>query len=141
MTTDTTENDFISQGFELAMQKLIFSTHLNAANCLYGGQLLSWIDEASAMFAMQHMGTRRLVTKKISEVEFIAPGLVGDLIQFWCRPKKEGNSSLVLEMVVQTMNVDTRRQRRICACEIVFVAVDELGRPTPWGDPQNRQFP
>ena len=136
MTTDTLPAEFQRQGYVLAMQKLIFSTHLNAADCLYGGQLLSWIDEASAMFAMQHMGTRRILTKKMSEVEFIAPGLVGDMIQFWCKPIKEGTSSLILEMIVQTMNVDTRRQRRICACEIVYVAVDELGKPTPWK--QNR---
>lgn len=131
-TTVYLPKELESQGYVLAMQKLIFSTHLNAASCLYGGQLLSWIDEASAMFAMQHMGTRRILTKKISEVEFIAPGLVGDMIQFWCKPIKNGNTSLVLELFVQTMNVDTRRQRRILSCEIVYVAVDELGKPTPW---------
>ncbi|MCO4784131.1 MAG: hypothetical protein KC646_17535 [Candidatus Cloacimonetes bacterium] len=116
----------------LALQKLIFGAHLNAANCLFGGHLLSWIDEASAMYAMDKMQTRRILTKKISEVIFINPALMGDMIQFWCRVSKEGNTSLTMELCVRTKNVDTRQQRDICSCEIVYVAVDDLGKPYPW---------
>jgi acyl-CoA hydrolase len=116
----------------LALQKLIFGAHLNAASCLFGGHLLSWIDEASAMFAMDKMQTRKILTKKISEVIFINPALLGDMIQFWCRVSKEGKSSLTIELTVKTKNVDTRQQRDICSCEIVYVAVDDLGKPYPW---------
>ncbi|PCJ17102.1 MAG: acyl-CoA thioesterase [Candidatus Cloacimonadota bacterium] len=122
----------IQETHTLALQKLIFGAHLNAANCLFGGHLLSWIDEASAMYAMDIMQTRRILTKKISEVIFINPALLGDMIQFWCKVSKEGNSSLTMELSVITKNVDTRQQREICSCEIVYVAVDELGKPYPW---------
>lgn len=131
-----TESQIDLTGYTLVMQKLIFGTHLNSANCLFGGELLAWIDEASAIFAMQHMQTRRILTKKISEVIFNAPGLLGDMIQFWCRPIRDGNTSLTLEVVVQTKNVDTRIQRMICRCEIVYVAVNELNQPTPWNHRQ-----
>ena len=121
-------------GWSLAFQTLIFAKHLNYASTLFGGQLLSWIDEASAMYAMEHMHTRRILTKKISEVVFINPALKGDFIQFWCRPTRDGKTSMTMELLVQTRNVDNHRQREICRCEIVYVAVDELGRPTVWGD-------
>lgn len=122
----------LEETHSLALQKLIFGAHLNAANCLFGGHLLSWIDEASAMYAMDKMQTRRILTKKISEVIFINPALLGDMIQFWCRVKKEGKTSLTMELCVRTKNVDTRQQRDICSCEIVYVAVDDLGKPYPW---------
>ncbi|MCJ8343973.1 acyl-CoA thioesterase [bacterium] len=122
----------IEETHTLALQKMIFGAHLNAANCLFGGNLLSWIDEASAMFAMDIMQTRKILTKKISEVIFINPALLGDMIQFWCNVTREGNSSLTMELVVRTKNVDTRQQRDILTCEIVYVAVDDLGKPFPW---------
>tara|TARA_Y100000589_G_scaffold150167_1_gene143298 strand:- start:214 stop:645 length:432 start_codon:yes stop_codon:yes gene_type:complete len=133
----TSSAQLSSDGWSLAFQTLIFKKHLNYADTLFGGQLLSWIDEASAMYAMEHMRTRRILTKKISEVVFINPALQGDFIQFWCRPTRDGNTSMTMELLVQTRNVDNHRQREICRCEIVYVAVDELGRPTVWGDATN----
>ena len=130
----TPSTQLSNEGWSLAFQTLIFSKHLNYADTLFGGQLLSWIDEASAMYAMEHMRTRRILTKKISEVVFINPALQGDFIQFWCRPTRDGNTSMTMELLVQTRNVDNHRQREICRCEIVYVAVDELGRPTVWSD-------
>ncbi len=118
--------------FTCVVQKLIFSKHLNAAQSLFGGQLLSWIDEASALFAIEAMGTRRVLTKKLSEVVFENPGILGDIIQFWCRTTKAGRTSMTMEMVVRTQNVDTMDQRDICRCELVYVAVDSIGKPTPW---------
>ena len=130
----TSSAQLSSDGWSLAFQTLIFTKHLNYADTLFGGQLLSWIDEASAMYAMEYMRTRRILTKKISEVVFINPALQGDFIQFWCRPTRDGNTSMTMELLVQTRNVDNHRQREICRCEIVYVAVDELGRPTVWSD-------
>ena len=120
------------QGYQCALQKLIFGKHLNAAQTLFGGQLLSWIDEASAMFAIEYMGTRKVLTKKISEVIFVNPGLSGDKIQFWCKAVRDGNTSMTMELIAKTMNVESRKQREICTCQIVYVAVDELGKPIPW---------
>jgi acyl-CoA hydrolase len=122
----------INQGYQRTLQKLIFGKHLNAAQTLFGGQLLSWIDEASAMFAIEYMGTRRVLTKKISEVIFVNPGLSGDLIQFWCKAVRDGKTSMTLELIIETMNVESKQQREICTCQIVYVAVDELGKPTRW---------
>lgn len=126
------EQNLEEEGWTKVFQTLIFTKHLNYANSLFGGQLLAWIDEASAIYAMEYMRTKRILTKKISEVEFINPALQGDFIQFWCKAIRDGNTSMTMELVVWTHNVDTGRQREICSCEIVYVAVDELGRPAPW---------
>jgi acyl-CoA thioesterase YciA len=125
-------NSLNDRKFTCVVQKLIFSKHLNASQTLFGGQLLSWIDEASALFAIEAMRTRRVLTKKLSEVIFENPGILGDIIQFWCRVTKEGRTSMTMELVVRTQNVDTLDQRDICRCELVYVAVDSIGKPTPW---------
>ena len=64
---------------------------LNAAGRLFGGRLMAWIDEATAMAAMRIMGTKRVVTKKFGEIVFEAPGMLGDFVEIWCRPEKRGD--------------------------------------------------
>jgi acyl-CoA thioesterase YciA len=66
------------------------------------------------------------------EVKFIAPVLVGDLVSFYTETVKVGNTSLTVRVTV-----DARRGRvphetvRVTQAEVVYVAVDESGRPIP----------
>ena len=120
------------EGFVLSAQRLVMYSDLNAAGRLFGGRLMAWIDEATAMAAMRLMGTKRIVTKKFGEVVFEAPGLLGDLIEIWCRPEREGTTSLTLDCRVLVRTIDPDAARRICRSTVVYVALDAEGRPTPW---------
>src|SRR3989442_1451242 len=53
------ERDFI-----FASRRLVMYPDLNAAGRLFGGQLMGWLDEATAQVAARIMGTKNLVTKK-----------------------------------------------------------------------------
>lgn len=130
-----------ADGFEFVSRKLVMYPDLNAHGRLFGGQLMSWIDEALAQAAMRVMGTSNIVTKKFGEFVFTSPGMLGDSIEFWTRVEKEGRSSLVLECralarrAAQNLSNDLHE---ICRSDVVYVALDENGRPTPWG---NRKSP
>ncbi|HVR76267.1 MAG TPA: hotdog domain-containing protein, partial [Planctomycetota bacterium] len=87
-------------GYDLSVQRLVMYSDLNAAGRLFGGRLMGWIDEATAMTAMRITRTKRVVTKKFGEVVFEAPGLLGDLVEIWCRPEREGTTSLTLDAKV-----------------------------------------
>ena len=119
-------------GYILSAQRLVVYSDLNAAGRLFGGRLMAWIDEATAMAAMRIMGTKRVVTKKFGEVVFEAPGLLGDFVEIWCKPEKEGTTSLTLHCRVIVRKIEPPESRQISSSTVVYVAIDEAGRPRPW---------
>jgi acyl-CoA hydrolase len=113
-------------------RKLVMHEDLNAAGRLFGGRLMEWVDENAALFCMPQMGTRKIATKKISEVIFNQPADLGDVLEFLCRVKHAGVSSLTVEVLVVTKEIAPHDKKKlIVACDLVFVALDGQGKPTP----------
>lgn len=121
---------------------------LNHAKTLFGGRLLQWADEAAVMYAMCQIGSKSIVTLKMSEVLFKNPAKSGDVLEFWTRKQKIGNSSLVVDCVVVRKIVQSPQENPtppkpqedgqfknpqdiILSCDFSFVHVDESGRPKP----------
>jgi len=103
---------------------------LNAHGTLFGGSLLRWIDEEAAIYAIVQLGNNRAVTKFISEIDFVSSAKQGDLIEMGLRAIDFGRTSLTMRAEVR--NMLTRRS--ILTIErIVFVNLDEQGRPAPHG--------
>jgi acyl-CoA hydrolase len=72
---------------------LVFPQDVNNVNTLFGGRLLSAMDESSAILASKviyGIGCSGAVTKKVSEIIFHTPSYVGDLININCEVKKFG---------------------------------------------------
>ncbi|MGZ3693834.1 MAG: acyl-CoA thioesterase [Bdellovibrionota bacterium] len=115
---------------------------LNAASTIFGGKLVAWIDEGTAIFSSCQMNARRIVTAKISELTFNQPARLGDILEIWCKVINEGTTSLTVSTVVgrrsfaDDPNVTKKSllgpETEICRCELVFVSVDEKGKPRPW---------
>lgn len=107
-------------------RRLVQPHHLNASNTLFGGTCLQWIDEEAAIFAGVEMRHKRVVTKSISAINFIAPAFQGDIVEIGVALKKVGKTSITLEVQVR----DLTTQRVIVNIdEMIFVAVNENGRP------------
>jgi acyl-CoA hydrolase len=112
--------------------KMVMHEDLNPAGRLFGGRLMEWIDENAALYCMKKMQSRRLVTKKISEVIFSLPADLGDVLDFQFRIMKSGNTSLTVGCRVLATPVEPQDlSKTIVECDIVFVALDENGKPTP----------
>ena len=122
---------------------------LNSAGTIFGGRLVAWIDEGTAIYASCQMNARRIVTKKISEVIFNQPARLGDVLEIWCKVEHPGRTSLTISTIVTRREFadDPRGERKsilnhyalkpeseICRCELVFVSVDDKGKPRPWND-------
>ena len=120
------------EGYILSAQRLVMYSDLNAAGRLFGGRVMAWMDEACAMTAMRIMMTKRIVTKKFGEVIFESPGLHGDYVEIWSRPERHGVTSLTLSCRVLARSVTSEYASPICRSTVVYVALDEQGRPTPW---------
>ena len=111
-------------------RKLVKYEDLNARGTLFGGQLLKWIDEEAAIFCICQLGSRSIVTKAMSEVNFVASAKLGDIIEIGCELVNFGKTSITIACEVR--NKDTK-QSIIRIDKIVFVLVDENGKPTPHG--------
>ncbi len=129
-------------GYVLATREYVMAPHLNASNKLFGGQLMSWLDVGASMVARQHMQKNNVVTKKFSEMIFDEPGHLGDIVEIWCKVGREGLTSLTLDCIAvvrplrAAFSATAHRYQSsltmIGHCEVVFVSLNEEGRPTPW---------
>ncbi|HUH36367.1 MAG TPA: hotdog domain-containing protein [Spongiibacteraceae bacterium] len=111
-------------------RRLVKYGDLNAAERLFGGTLLAWIDEEAVIFASCRLGSKRLVTKFMSEINFVSPGKLGDIIELGVEATAVGTTSLTMRCNVR--NKDTL-QTILDIERIVFVCVDEQGQPRAHG--------
>jgi acyl-CoA hydrolase len=111
-------------------RRLVKYEDLNPRGTLFGGKLLQFIDEEAAIYAFCQLGTKRVVTKFISEINFLSPGNLGDVVEFGMDVVKVGTTSITLSCEVR--NKETK-QTIIKIEKIVFVNVDENGHPVPHG--------
>lgn len=107
-------------------RKLVQPGDLNANGTLFGGRCLAWIDEEAAIYASIETRHRRVVTKSISEINFISPAYQGDIVEIGIALKSVGNTSITLEVVVRDL---TTQKNIVYIEEMVFVCVDEDGKP------------
>ena len=98
---------------------------------IFGGLILSYIDQAGAIFARQHT-KQRLVTVAMHEVKFIAPVFVGDLVSFYVETLKIGNTSITVRVTVEARRGNAPHEMvRVTQAEVVYVAVNEQGKSVP----------
>jgi acyl-CoA hydrolase len=111
-------------------RKLVKPPDLNPSNTLFGGQLLKWIDEEAAVFAMCKFRSNHVVTKYMSEIDFINPAYSGDIVEIGCEVIGVGGTSLTLRSEVRIKDTETVIIR---IEKIVLVHVDNSGRPKRHG--------
>ena len=111
-------------------RKLIKPSDLNAKCTLFGGQILKWIDEEAAIFCVCQLGTSKIVTKLMSEINFVETGKLGDIVEIGCDVVKFGTTSITINCDVRNK---TTKHSIVKIDKIVFVVVDENGKPTPHG--------
>ena len=114
-------------------RKWIKPEDLNPNQTLFGGKLLQWIDEESALYAIIQLETPRCVTKFISEINFVSSARQGDIIEIGIEAIAFGRTSITLACNVRNMMT---RQTIITIDKIVFVGVDHDGKPTEHGKTQ-----
>lgn len=100
-------------------------------NSLFGGNMLSFLDEAAAAYCCQVCRTTKMVTKKIEEVVFQSPVKVGNILKIYGEVDRIGNTSITLKLEARKHNVYTEKQDIVCSTKIVFVKIDEEGNPIP----------
>ena len=107
-------------------RKWVKPEDLNPNGTLFGGRLLSWIDEESALCTIIELENNRIVTKSISKVNFKSSAREGDIIEIGIEVVKYGMASITLACEVR--NIMTQ-ETIITIDSIVMAHLDEMGKP------------
>lgn len=113
----------------------LISTHvckgsdIGVHNNMFGGAMISLIDEASAAYACQICDTPRMVTIKIDELVFKKPVKVNNVVKIYGEVKEFGNTSITLYIEVRKHSVYNGTQEVVTHTNIKFVRIDEEGSP------------
>ncbi len=89
-------------------RKWVKPEDLNPNGTLFGGSLLRWIDEEAAIYAIVQLGNQRVVTKYISEINFVSASRQGDIIELGITATDFGRTSITLTCEVR--NKITRKK-------------------------------
>jgi acyl-CoA hydrolase len=111
--------------FEIATRHMVMERDLNPFGHLFGGTMLAWLDEGSALYVMEKIGYRDFVTVSMDHVEFKAPGHRGDAIQILCRIVRTGRSSVLVQAKAVSHTASTGAVREIIDCEIAYVCLKD----------------
>ncbi|BCY29132.1 acyl-CoA thioesterase [Flavobacterium okayamense] len=111
-------------------RKWVKPEDLNPNETLFGGRLLAWIDEEAALYAIIQLENSRVVTKHMSEINFMASAKQGDIIELGLDVTRFGKSSLTLRC--EARNKMTR-ETILTVDSITMVNLDESGKPKPHG--------
>jgi acyl-CoA thioesterase YciA len=116
-----------------AIRVILMPKDTNALGTIFGGIILSYIDQAGAVEAHRH-APGRLVTVAMREVVFHAPVFVGDLVSFYTETLRLGRTSITVKVIVEVergpQGPETGRVK-VTEAEVVYVQVDRHNRPTP----------
>ncbi|MFT4544175.1 MAG: acyl-CoA thioesterase YciA [Bacteroidia bacterium] len=125
---------------ELLMTKVCMTKDIGVHGNLFGGIMLSWIDEAAVAMANRICKSPNMVTRKMTEILFERPVKVGYSINIYGKPVSMGNTSLALNIEARRYNVYTEEEAVVCTTTIVFVRIDEEGNKIPIAGEVKRKF-
>jgi acyl-CoA hydrolase len=111
-------------------RKWVKPEDLNANGSLFGGKLLSWIDEEAALYTIIQFENNRVVTKYMSEINFMSSAKQGDIVEIGMDVIKFGKTSIVLKCEVRNKMT---HETIITIDNITMVNLGSDGKPTPHG--------
>lgn len=113
---------------ELTFRFLSQPGDVNFGGKVHGGSVMKWMDQAGYACAVGWCGGYA-VTASVGGMSFLEPIRVGDLVEVSARVVLTGRTSISVAVEVDSIDLATRRRARTTRCVMVFVAVDEAGRP------------
>jgi len=119
------------RSLETAIRVVMMPRDANYLGTIFGGVILSSLDVAGAVEAHRH-SDQKLVTAAMREIKFIAPVFVGDLVSFYTETVKTGKTSITVRVTVEATRAKAPHESvRVTQAEVVYVAIDEAGKPVP----------
>ena len=114
---------------EPAIRVLMMPRDTNARGTIFGGVILSYIDQAGAIEA-RRQGLKFMVTVSMDKVVFHEPVFVGDLVSFWCETVRIGTTSIAVKVTVEAFQ-EGERKVLVTEAQVVYVNLGKDRKPRP----------
>lgn len=111
-------------------RKWVKPEDLNPNESLFGGRLLAWIDEEAVIYAIIQLENKHVVTKYMSEINFISAPKQGDIVELGIEAIDFGRTSITMRCEVRNK---LTREPILEIEKLVFVNLDQSGKPAPHG--------
>jgi acyl-CoA thioesterase YciA len=124
-------SDIAPKWDEPAIRVLMMPRDTNAHGTIFGGVILSYIDQAGAIEA-RRQGLQFMVTVSMDKVVFHEPVFVGDLVSFWTETLRIGNTSITTKVVVEAIRAGNPSKRVVVTeAHVVYVNIGKDRKPAP----------
>lgn len=107
----------------------------NAQSNVFGGIILSHIDEAGSLAARRQALDGTVTGVRQDRMSFIAPTFIGETVEVKAIVTKTWNTSMEVQVEVDAINPNTQEQRRVASSYLVYVRIGPNGNPgevPPW---------
>jgi uncharacterized protein (TIGR00369 family) len=115
---------------QITLVQLMEITDTNLMGIVHGGVIMKLVDTAAGLAALKHIGGLA-VTVSVDEMSFLAPVRIGDTVTVKASVNDVGETSLEVGVRVEAENVLSGDRRHVSSAYLVFVALDENGKPRP----------
>ncbi|MFG0273876.1 MAG: acyl-CoA thioesterase [Phycisphaerales bacterium] len=118
----------------LALRVIAMPKDTNQYGTVFGGVILSYIDQAGFIEARRH-GAHRWVTAAMDRVDFTAPVMVGDVVNLYAETERTGTKSVTVRVEVEAERYLTGDCVPVTSATLTMVAVNAAGKPIPFNMP------
>ena len=115
-----------------AIRVLMMPRDTNYHGTIFGGVILSHIDQAGAIGAIRR-GCRKVVTVTMDEVVFHKPVNVGDVVSYYADVCRVGRTSITMCVTVEVTHRDGGTDK-VTQANVTYVNVDDDRKPIPVPD-------
>jgi acyl-CoA hydrolase len=114
----------------ITLRFLAQPSDVNFRGRVHGGAVMKWLDQAGYTCAANWTGAY-CITVYVSGIQFLNPIHIGDLVELKASVIRTGRTSLDVAVDISARSPQKTERRRTGHCVVVFVAVDDEGKPTP----------
>lgn len=115
---------------ELVLKVMPMPSDTNIHGDIFGGWIMSQVDIAGAILASQ-LSMGRVSTVAVNNFVFKQPIYVGDLVSFYAKIIKVGNTSITVEVEVFAQRKRYEHTIKVTEATLTYVALDDNGKPRP----------
>jgi uncharacterized protein (TIGR00369 family) len=114
---------------QVTISQVMLPSDANVYGNVHGGVIMKLVDDAGAIVATRHSRSI-VVTVAVDSMTFLSPIYVGNLVTFTAALSYVGRTSMEVEVLVEAEDPLTGAKTHTNTAYLVYVALDEDGRPT-----------
>ena len=121
----------LPEGRELVLRVMPMPADVNGNGDIFGGWVMAQVDIAGAVLPSR-IAKGRLATVAVNQFIFKQPVSMGDLLSFYAKVTRIGNTSVSVHVdVYAERNPANLHVVKVTEAELTYVAIDGQGRPRP----------